>query len=167
MDFTQEKIFPHRHSGFIISLWNSKKSHLHHTENLIHCPWVELNICCAIKPDHVKSLRSEHLSLFEDLEYQQTFYVDKLNESGKNHTANVFFSIFNQYSRTFWDDLFPCTLCYSISHCNRGCLFSNTASMRAWSHQNSVLLCVNLRRWSCLYQANQQPLTSRGRGSLQ
>lgn len=118
MDFTQKKRFPHCHSGFRLSLWNSEKSHSHHIENFIHCPWVELNICCAIKPDHVKSLIHEHLSLFQDLKYQQTFFVDKLNETGRKHTANTLFSVFNQYSSPFLDDLFPCTLCYSISHHN-------------------------------------------------
>lgn len=30
----------------------------------------------------------------------------------------------------------------------------------------SVPLCVNVRKFSCLYKANKQPLTARGQGSL-
>lgn len=90
---------------------------------------------------------------FQDPKYQQTFFADKLHEAGRKHTA---FFVFNQYSLTCWDDLFPCTLYYSISLCNRGCSLLNTAHMRAWNHQNSILLCVNLSRWGCKSAASDK-----------
>lgn len=149
-EWTLYKRFPHCRSSFRPSLWNSEKSHLHRIENFIHCPGVELNVCCAIKPDHVKSLISEHLHPFQDSKYQQTFFCWQAAWNWKKaHCKYFFFYVFNQYSLTRWDDLSPCTLHYSISLCNRECSLLNTAHMRAWNHQNSILLCVNLSIWGC------------------
>lgn len=49
----------------------------------------------------------------------------------EENTPQIFFSVLNQYSLTFWDGLFHSNLYYSISHCNRGCPLLNTASVRA------------------------------------
>lgn len=90
---------------------------------------MELNISCAIKPDHMRSLKNEHISFFKIWNIKNYFCWQAEWQRKKTHQN---FFVFNQYSLSFWESFFL-ALFFTLCYCNRGCPLLNLASMRAWN----------------------------------